>query len=86
MIPLVVALLVALAIYSTTELLQNHFFFQNYSSKISIKGIRSSPPLNITNVCIKGQTRGRLAGPNFFKNLGSQLASYKDKEFVSGFV
>jgi len=65
MIPLLAALLVALAIYSTTELLQNHFSFQNHSAKVSIKRIRSFPPLNIANVCIK-------AGPVFFTNTGSQ--------------
>ena len=86
MIPLIAALLVALAIYSNAKLLQNHFFFQNYSSKISIKKIRNPLPLCRSTECIQGNTRSYFVSLNFFKNTNYQPARYKENEFVTGFV
>ena len=86
MIPVLAALLLALAIYYPAEFFQLQFCFQNSSSTISIQRLRNYLPVYKPNVSIRGRTIVSFINGSFLKNADRQFTIHKEKDIISGFV
>lgn len=86
MIPLLAALLLALAMYSHAEFFQNHFFYQNPSAKISIQRLRNYLPVYKPNVSIGGRTIAAFINESVLKIADRKFSIHKEKDIISGFV
>jgi len=86
MIPVLAALLLALAIYYPAEFFQHHFCFQNSSAKISIQKVRNYLPVCKPNVSIEERTIADFINESVLKGADRQFSIHKEKDIISGFV